>query len=447
MADIKIDFNEKTGTIKPMHCVNNGPYWTNGVEQVKENFTWFKEASIPYVRNHDASFESKFGGEHTVDVHSIFPDFDRDVDDEQAYDFTYTDLYTQKILETGSKVFYRLGTKIEHGIKKYGTKVPEDFEKWAKICEHIIRHYNEGWANGFHWNIEYWEIWNEADGVQSDGNQPNWTGTPEQYYEMYTVTSKHLKKCFPNLKIGGPALSDVDISAKWFDGFLEWIKKESAPMDFFSWHIYSINPYKIAENAEVVRKKLDEAGYTNAENILNEWNYVENWTDLWVTSLESMKNERGAAYTISTMCKMQKTSLDMLMYYDARPSCGMNGLFDTLSLRPLKGYFGIRMYSELYKLGNEVFNKSEEKDFYTVAAEKDGKKAAIITHYSIDRNITGKWVNVNMEGVSDDEKFRYYLVDKNFTMYEHKAEMKGGKFKIYMEADSFILVTNYCIND
>ena len=40
---------------------------------------------------------------------------------------------------------------------------PKDFRKWAQICEHIIRHYNEGWADGHKWDIRYWEIWNEAD--------------------------------------------------------------------------------------------------------------------------------------------------------------------------------------------------------------------------------------------------------------------------------------------
>ena len=85
MGTIKINFNQKIGNIKPMHCVNNGPVWSDGVEQVRENFSFFKEAKIPYVRNHDAAFYALYGGEHTVDVHAIFPDFSRDVNDEDAY--------------------------------------------------------------------------------------------------------------------------------------------------------------------------------------------------------------------------------------------------------------------------------------------------------------------------------------------------------------------------
>ncbi len=49
-------------------------------------------------------------------------------------------------LDAGTKTFFRLGQTIEHQIKKHGTIPPRDFKKWAVICEHIIRHYTEGWV-------------------------------------------------------------------------------------------------------------------------------------------------------------------------------------------------------------------------------------------------------------------------------------------------------------
>ena len=446
MGTIKINFNQKIGNIKPMHCVNNGPVWSDGVEQVRENFSFFKEAKIPYVRNHDAAFYALYGGEHTVDVHAIFPDFSRDVNDEDAYDFTYTDLYTEKIIEAGSQVFYRFGSKIEHGIKKYGTIVPADFNKWARICEHIIRHYNEGWANGFHYGIEYWEIWNEADGKKPNGDQPNWSGTPEQFYELYTITAKHLKTCFPDLKIGGPAISDIYANGKWMNDFLAWISKEKAPLDFFSWHGYETDPKEYSRSVKTAKDKLESAGYGNAQTIINEWNYVEGWTDLWVASIEHMKSMRGAAFVSATMLEMQKSPIDMMMYYDARP-CPMNGLFDSETLRPIKGYFAIRIFSELYKLGNEVFASADEPDLYTVAAMNGEKASAVITYYSTDKNARGKWVSIELDGIENTDKVRYYLVDKNYTMYERKANIEDGKLRIYLEAESILMVTNYCINE
>ncbi len=86
----------------------------------------------------------------------------------------------------GAKVFYRLGSKIEHWRKKHNTIPPKDFKKWAVICEHIIRHYTEGWANGFYMDIEYWEIWNEPDIPLA--HKPNWSGTDEEWiYSLKTM--------------------------------------------------------------------------------------------------------------------------------------------------------------------------------------------------------------------------------------------------------------------
>ena len=88
---------------------------------------------------------------------------------------------------------------IEWGSKKYSSVVPPDLHKWAQICEHIVRHYNEGWNNGFHYGIEYWEIWNEPE------NPSMWQGTKEQFFELYRVAANHLKSTFPQLKVGGYA--------------------------------------------------------------------------------------------------------------------------------------------------------------------------------------------------------------------------------------------------
>ena len=84
--------------------------------------------------------------------------------------FAFTDAYLKPLVEAGCKIFYRLGVTIENNwkIKAYNIYPPKDFAKWARICEHVVRHYNEGWAHGFKWGIEYWEIWNEPE------NLPMW---------------------------------------------------------------------------------------------------------------------------------------------------------------------------------------------------------------------------------------------------------------------------------
>lgn len=142
MDTLRFDLTHRAGGFKPMNAVNNGPIYRRfEPDQKKENLADFTAAGIPYVRNHDAAFESRYGGEHSVDITAIFPDFDADPTLPASYDFACTDEYLQIIELSGAKVFYRLGQKIEHIIKKYGSLPPRDFKKWAVICEHIIRHY------------------------------------------------------------------------------------------------------------------------------------------------------------------------------------------------------------------------------------------------------------------------------------------------------------------
>ena len=142
---VAVDANATRGPIKLMNAVNNGPTKPRS-DQSRGNFDEYAALKIPYARTHDASICYAYGAHHTVDISAVFPDFDADVEDPASYDFTLTDEYLGNIRAAGTEPYYRLGQSIEHWIKKYGVNPPKDFAKWARICEHIIRHYNEGWG-------------------------------------------------------------------------------------------------------------------------------------------------------------------------------------------------------------------------------------------------------------------------------------------------------------
>ena len=399
----KITIYPKTGIgkIKPMHAVNNGPVRSY---EKRSNFEAFKALQIPFVRNHDASLSEAYGSSHVVDVHCIFPDFSKDVSDENAYDFTITDGYTKTIIDAGSKVFYRLGSSIEHWAKKYGTIVPADFLKWSQICEHIIMHYNEGWAGGFHYGIEYWEIWNEPDLDGDDcTDKRTWSGTRKQFFEFYDVAANYLKKRFPSLKIGGPAICG---NLYFADAFLAQL---NAPLDFFSYHRYAYSPDFIAETGVKVKELLTKHGYENAECILNEWNYIKDW-DNPIEYLKTIKSIKGAAFSAAAMCACQKCGVvDMLMYYDARVEKIYNGLFDSDTLEPLKGYYAFKMFSVLYQYGTEIRCECDAENIYAVSAKNaDGKTATLISYFTDDDGMHDKTVSFESE---NDIAATLYLLD------------------------------------
>lgn len=121
-----------------------------------------------------------------------------------------------------------MGESIDHYPKKLYVNPPKFPEKWAKICEHIISHYNEGWANVFYLKIECWEIWNEPD------NDKMWTGTKEEFFELYRVTANRLKKRFGNkIKVGACGFSGFymlnrENPSEWFKTLVPYMH------DFFN---------------------------------------------------------------------------------------------------------------------------------------------------------------------------------------------------------------------
>lgn len=159
-------------------------------------FPYLTRAGIPYSRLHDVG--GWLGGGLYVDIPNLFRDFETDANDPASYDFVITDQIINGLIKAGCEPYFRLGVTIEnfHYLKAYRIFPPKDFAKWARICEHVIRHYNEGWADGYHYNITYWEIWNEPDDCYNDRTAAMWKGTPEEYYRLYSVAAKHLKKCF-----------------------------------------------------------------------------------------------------------------------------------------------------------------------------------------------------------------------------------------------------------
>ncbi len=403
---IRVDFSKETGKVKPMHSVNNGPVYKFAEDQRITNIEEYTEAGIPYARTHDANLYSTYGGPYTVDTYAIFPDFSADVCDPASYDFVCTDEYLKCIEKAGTKIFYRLGVSIEHHAKKHHTAPPADYLKWAKICEHIIRHYTEGWADGFFYDIMYWEIWNEPE-----NGKVTWDAPREEFANLFGVAYRHLKTTFPHLKIGGPATT-----GPWFDGLTEkYLLAPGMPIDFYSWHIYSHTPEKIVAACREVREKLDALGMNETESILDEWNYVTGWTgESWERSLLAERSLKGAAFIASTICDCQYEPLDILMYYDARP-CGMNGMFEAYTMKPLKGYTPFHMFNRLYRLGTAIEVETCTDLHLSAAKNEYGEGAVMFSHYNYDEKTYGKAVTLEVKNAAMGKigvRAEYFMLDE-----------------------------------
>ena len=156
MPKITVDLKSPVKAIKPMHAVGQPPF---GGKFRAFDFTPMKHlqnAGIPFSRLHDVG--GPFGGNRFVDIQNIFRDFNADENDPASYSFAFTDALLEAMHTYGLKPIFRLGETIENQMTIEIIRIfpPKDYAKWARICEHIIRNYNEGWANGYHYGITYW---------------------------------------------------------------------------------------------------------------------------------------------------------------------------------------------------------------------------------------------------------------------------------------------------
>ena len=440
MATVQVNFDHTVGRIKPMHAVGQPPF-VGGF--CKLDFTPMQilaDAHIPYSRLHDVG--GPFGGNRYVDIPNIFRDFDADENDPASYDFAFTDELIKALVAYGVAPYFRLGVTIENQchIRAYRIHPPKDYGKWARICEHIVRHYNEGWADGFRFGITYFEIWNEPENRDDPKVNQMWTGTAEEYYALYDVTAKHLKKCFGDtIKVGGyaacgfygifsdPAKYGIDVPKRegeryksdketyrisFFYGFLEYIKRNGSPIDFFSWHTYGgidIIPYE----SDFVSRVLSEYGYGDIENHLNEWNLSHD-------RKINVGTSHASANVMAIMLAMQHKKTDMLMYYDAKyvSVSAYGGFYDVNTYAPSNVYYAFRAFGELYALENEVACTHALDGIYALAARDGEKCSVILSNLGADTEI----------GLDLPDGFSVYIIDKDSCFV--KTDLAPSRFTL-----------------
>ena len=455
------------GPVKRMNAVNNGPNCSLDPNRRREpgigRFVSYRDARFPLARIHDARGTGSPPG-HVGDINLLFPDWEADETNPKNYDFTLTDWLLHSVRNAGTEIMFRLGNSADYGPKQYGgDEVPRDPAKWARVAEHIIRHYNEGWGwtakhisfkNQF--RIKYWEIWNEPDlGCTEDywksripywpKKRRYWNGTPEQFFDFYVAVAKHLKKTFPKVKIGGPSVAGA---IEWTDRFLAHCAANSAPLDFFSWHVYSDSVAALIQKSEVMKKLLVAHGYGEAESVLDEWNWNQGWYDEAVRASAAMRtganNFKMAAFYASVMCAMQDSSTDLLVYYDSRLPTHWNGLFDQVTQRPLKGYYAFYAWAKLRALGVQVRVDADANDAgvrATAARGEDGRVAVCVARYTANPSeLKCRTVRVAIAGHSLAGAICHLTDFLNRYTEVPLAELPNGAVEIDLEPNAFAFI-------
>jgi len=147
---------------------------------------------------------------------------------------------------------------------------PRSYPEWERFMQAYIEHTVEryGIARVRDWRFEVW-------------NEPNlrnsfWTGTQDEYFELYASCAQILKGFDSQLKVGGPAGAGM----QWNGDFLRFCQSERVPVDFVSYHVYPVDeadkpePTGLHMVADLKKAKLEieDSGYEDLEILITEWN-------------------------------------------------------------------------------------------------------------------------------------------------------------------------------
>ena len=310
-----------------------------------------------------------------VRFHGLFHDdmfVYHEVNGKPVYNFQYVDDLFDHMLQAGVRPFVELSffpadiaaSKGSVGFWWGGNgSPPSDYGKWADLVRHFAEHCIQryGLDEVRSW---YFEVWNEPD--LSDGF---FTGTQEQYFDLYKTTAKTLKSVDPRLRVGGPATSNFhvpdDIWKKaeaqgtdpstlnwlpgWIDDFFAYCQKNNLPVDFISTHPYpmdmkyhgktvhrSVNSTR--DDLRLLRKMVDGSPFPKAEIHLTEWSSSPSSRDHTHDSLPA------AAYVVK--CNLDSIGLvDSLSYWTFTDVFEEQGAGDTI----FHGGFGMINYQGIPK--------------------------------------------------------------------------------------------------
>ncbi len=274
-ATYLVDASVVVGTIDSLNSVQGGPAPLNdGDADLTE---LYQQAGIPMVR-----IPVGDGSDYTLA--SIYPDIAADPYSPDSYHFDDIDRTMGAIVDAGLEPLWQaafyLGNTDEWGYSCHHRGIAIlDVDLWSIVIEHVLLHFNAGWADGYHWNVKWVETLNEPF--------KSWIYPRSSYLDVWYVyqavaeavarvnaaTGSHIKV----VGFANPVEPDSEGKYEWdsdtwlMDDFLSFVKTNDLPMDAFAFHSYE-HPYDHQETALVVKEHLVKAGFGDIPLWNTEWN-------------------------------------------------------------------------------------------------------------------------------------------------------------------------------
>lgn len=184
--------------------------------------------------------------------------------DDLQYDFSALDRIIARLQEHGSRL-YASWCYIPLPLQVNGNwrSGPTDLKAWQEIYRQYAAHYVEKGIR-----IPYHEVYNEPD-----CGDIFFTGTFQDYTDMYVAAARGLREGNPEAVIGGPSSAFVEASVTVIPEFLRTVLRENVPLDFFSYHSYGCDSKQYISRTHRARALVSEHPELDTTELhLNEYN-------------------------------------------------------------------------------------------------------------------------------------------------------------------------------
>lgn len=358
---VTVDFSSVTGQIRPLHGMCNGPL-TPGADLS----TLFDGMGVPCVRFADTG--GRTSGLY-VDVSHVFPNPDADEYDPRSYRFGPTDTVVLAAAKSGAQVIYRLGESNDG----WYFSLPENVEKWVRVCVNVIRHYNDGWADGHRLGLSCFEIWSAPDTMPDVGNAA--------VFSLYEKAAHGIKSYNPDLQVGGMGFADYGAMAR---EFIKFCKKKQLPLDFVSLCAYGRSPEQALSGTKKLVAYLQKSDMAHLPVLVCAWNshspeQISTSPAEKQAMIRELHSLPGAIWCAQMLLYMQEIpEVAMATYYDAQPEisplCGICDRFGS----PTKSSHAFRAFDMLYRQGTAVWCDVQGKGIAAAASRADRAGALMI---------------------------------------------------------------------
>ena len=259
---------------------------------------------------------------------------------------------------------------------------PKDMLKWNGLVQALMEHWMERYTpqEVAQW---YFEVWNEPD-------LPGfWSGTEQQYFDLYKNTAETVKTVCPQCKVGGPASAIPGLEGRW----LSYIAANHVPADFLSTHAYEVLGQRfdaagvahettgdLVDRVRGSRALIDASATPKLELHYTEWNSRYTPThpmhDQYLSApfiLEKLHQSAGLAQS------MAYWTFTDIFEEDGPKLTPFHGGFGLLTLQGIRkpAYFA---YKFLAQLGNEDVASSDPHSWIT--RKNNGSVQALIWDYT-----------------------------------------------------------------